>query len=36
MSLITGKTVYDYAKFVRNNDSQCDESGKLFVGNDVK
>lgn len=36
MSLITGKTEYDFAKFVRKNESQCGETGKLFVRNDEK
>jgi hypothetical protein len=36
INLVTGKTDYDYAKFVRNNESQCGESGKLFVKDDSK
>jgi len=30
MNLITGDTTYDYAKLVRNDESQCGLSGKLF------
>jgi len=36
MSLITGKTEYDFSKFVRKNETQCGETGKLFVRNDEK
>ena len=31
ISIITGKTEYDYAKIIRNNNSLCGENGKLFV-----
>jgi hypothetical protein len=36
INLITGKIQYDYAKFVRSEESQCGESGKLFVRDDAK
>ena len=36
MSLITGKIEHEYAKFVRNNESECGENGNLFVKNNDK
>ena len=38
IDLITGEIVYDHAKFVRSQEFQCGENGKLFVSreNDSK
>jgi hypothetical protein len=35
IDLVTGDKTYDYAKIIRNDESKCGLSGKLFEKNNV-